>query len=113
LKNLVSFHSISSFYNYNIIIFTAVVGIPPVVSEDKDSSSSSSSSEDSSSSDSDDKSDDSSEAIKDKERMLCNVIVRATHDLRAYQSKSADEIINYLEADCNNLENEELIEQVS
>jgi hypothetical protein len=45
--------------------------------------------------------------------MLCNVIVRATHDLHVYQSKSADEIINYLDADCKNLENEELIEQVN
>jgi hypothetical protein len=45
--------------------------------------------------------------------MLCNVIVRATHDLHVYQSKPADEIINYLDTDCKNLENEELIEQVN
>jgi hypothetical protein len=51
--------------------------------------------------------------MDDQERMLCNVIARATHDLHVYQSKSADEITTYLDTDCENLENEELIEQVS
>jgi hypothetical protein len=45
--------------------------------------------------------------------MLCNVIVRATHDLHVHQSKSADQIITYLNTDCQNLGHEELIEQVS
>jgi hypothetical protein len=45
--------------------------------------------------------------------MLCNVIVRATHDLHVYQSKSANEITTYLNTDCKNLATEELIEQVS
>ena len=62
--------------------------------------------------DDDDKSEDSSEFIDNKEQMLCNVIVRATHDLHVYQSKSADEIITYLDMDCKNLGTEELIEQV-
>jgi hypothetical protein len=51
--------------------------------------------------------------VDDKEQMLCNVIVRATHDLHVYQSKSAEEITIYLDMDCKNLENEELIQQVS
>jgi hypothetical protein len=63
--------------------------------------------------DDDDKSEDSSESVDDKEQMLCNVIVRATYDLHLYQSKSADEITTYLNTDCQNLETEELIEQVS
>jgi hypothetical protein len=45
--------------------------------------------------------------------MLCNAIVRATHDLHVAQGKSANEITTYLDTDCNNLESEELIEQVS
>ncbi len=85
------------------------------MSKDNDSSSSSSSSSSSeeSSNDDDDKSDESSKSMDDQERMLCNVIARATHDLHVYQSKSADEITTYLDTDCENLENEELIEQVS
>jgi hypothetical protein len=86
---------------------SAVENIPPTISKDKESSSSEESSDD----DDYDKSEDSSEFIDDKEQMICNVIVRATHDLHVLQGKSADEIMNYLDTDCKNLENEELIEQ--
>jgi len=85
--------------------------ISPTVLKDKDSSSSSESSESSKSSD--DTSEESSESVEDKEQMLCNVIVRATHDLHVYQSKSADQITTYLKTDCENIGNKELVEQVS
>jgi hypothetical protein len=48
-----------------------------------------------------------------KEQMLCNVVVRATHDLHFHQSKSADEITIYLNTDCENIGTKELVEQVS
>ncbi|UJR19941.1 hypothetical protein I4U23_023073 [Adineta vaga] len=50
-------------------------------------------------------------SINDKERMLCNVIVRATYDLHIYQKKSANEISIYLDGDCKKLADEKLIEQ--
>ncbi|CAF1264556.1 unnamed protein product [Adineta steineri] len=43
--------------------------------------------------------------------MLCNVIVRATNDLHVYQKKSADEITMYLNEDCENIGNVQLVEQ--
>jgi hypothetical protein len=106
--------------------FSATKGkIVTAVSKDKESSSSEessdgdhdkskdSSSSEESSDDDHDKSKDSSGSIDDQEQMLCNIIVRATHDLHVYQSKSADEITTYLNTDCENLGNEELVEQVS
>ncbi|CAF1425323.1 unnamed protein product [Adineta ricciae] len=51
------------------------------------------------------------ESLNDKERMICNVIVRAVHDLHVYQKKSVQEINVYLDADCKKLVDEDLVDQ--
>jgi hypothetical protein len=44
--------------------------------------------------------------------MLCNVIVRATHELHVHQQKNKDEIQNFLTNDCQQLKNSQLVEKV-
>lgn len=44
--------------------------------------------------------------------MLCNVLVRATHDLHVNQQKSRDEIEKFLKTDCQRLDKSELVEKV-
>ena len=45
--------------------------------------------------------------------MVCNIIVRAMHDLYVAQGKSVEEIVTYLDTDCQNLDNEETVGKVS
>ena len=45
-------------------------------------------------------------------KILCNVIVRATHDLYIKQDKNQNEIQIFLKNDCGQLSNSELSEQV-
>ena len=45
-------------------------------------------------------------------KMLCNVLVRATHDLHVNQQKSRNEIEEFLKTDCQRLDKSELVEKV-
>jgi hypothetical protein len=45
-------------------------------------------------------------------KMLCNVIVRATHELHVKQQKTRSEIQRFLKNDCQQLDNSELVGQV-
>ncbi|CAF3793085.1 unnamed protein product [Rotaria sp. Silwood1] len=47
--------------------------------------------------------------IDEQSKMLCNVIVRATHDLHVNQHKDRDEIQIFLKDDCQKLSTDELI----
>ena len=51
--------------------------------------------------------------FNDKEQILCNVIVRAVHDVYSKQGKMAEEILAYLDTDCEHLEDEETLGKVS
>ena len=44
--------------------------------------------------------------------MLCNVIVRATHDLHVNQQKTRNEIQTFLKNDCRQLATSELVQKV-
>jgi len=46
--------------------------------------------------------------MNEQSKMLCNVIVRATHDLYADALKSQDEIEQYLKSDCQQLATDDL-----
>jgi hypothetical protein len=48
----------------------------------------------------------------DQSKMLCNVIVRATHELHVNQQKDKNEIQNFLTEDCKQLKNSQLVEKV-
>ena len=49
----------------------------------------------------------------DQSKMLCNVIVRATHELHAHQQKKKTEIEQFLKNDCQQLETTELAQKVN
>jgi hypothetical protein len=48
----------------------------------------------------------------DQTKMLCNVIVRATHDLYIKQDKTQNEIETFLRKDCQQLATPELTKKV-
>jgi hypothetical protein len=48
----------------------------------------------------------------EQSKMLCNVIVRATHDLHVNQDKSQSEIETFLKDDCQQLPTSELVQKV-
>jgi len=48
----------------------------------------------------------------DQSNMLCNVIVRATHELHVNQQKDKNEIQNFLTEDCKQLKNSQLVGKV-
>ena len=50
--------------------------------------------------------------IDEQSKMLCNVIVRATHDLHVNQNKNRNEIQIFLKNDCQHLTNNELVRKV-
>ena len=50
--------------------------------------------------------------MNEQSKMLCNVIVRATHDLYADALKSQDEIEQYLKSDCQQLATDDLKQKV-
>ena len=50
--------------------------------------------------------------IDDQTKMLCNVIVRATHDLYIKQDKTQNEIETFLRKDCQQLATPELTKKV-
>ena len=50
--------------------------------------------------------------LDEQSKMLCNVIVRATHDLHANQHKNRDEIQSFLKNDCQKLSTPELVRKV-
>lgn len=50
--------------------------------------------------------------IADQSKMLCNVIVRATHELHVHQKKKSTEIEKFLKKDCQQLETMELKQKV-
>ncbi len=49
--------------------------------------------------------------IDDQSKMLCNVIVRATHELHINQHKNRNEIEIFLKNDCQKLTTPELIQK--
>jgi hypothetical protein len=51
--------------------------------------------------------------IDEQSIMLCNVIVRATHDLHVNQHKSRSEIQTFLKNDCQQLATPELVQKVN
>jgi hypothetical protein len=50
--------------------------------------------------------------VDEQSKMLCNVIVRATHELHVNQQKSRKEIEIYLKNDCQQLKTAQLVEKV-
>ena len=48
----------------------------------------------------------------DQSKMLCNVLVRATHELHVNQRKEKTEIETFLKNDCRKLQTVELVEKV-
>jgi hypothetical protein len=50
--------------------------------------------------------------IDEQSKMLCNVIVRATHELHVKQQKSKSEIEIFLKNDCQQLKTSQLVEKV-
>ena len=52
-------------------------------------------------------------AIDEQSKMLCNVLVRATHDLHVNQKKTRDEIEDFLKNDCQKLATPELVRKVT
>lgn len=48
----------------------------------------------------------------DQSKMLCNVLVRATHELHVNQQKKKDEIEKFLKNDCQKLQTVELVQKV-
>ena len=48
----------------------------------------------------------------DQSKILCNVIVQATHDLHVKQQKTKNEIELFLKKDCQQLKNSQLIKKV-
>lgn len=50
--------------------------------------------------------------VDEQSKMLCNVIVRATHELHVSQKKNRIEIRDFLENDCQKLSTAELVEKV-
>ncbi len=48
----------------------------------------------------------------EQSKILCNVIVRATHELHVHQQKEKNEIQNYLKSDCQKLETSQLVKKV-
>jgi len=50
--------------------------------------------------------------IDEESKMLCNVIVRATHDLHVNQHKNRDEIQSFLKNDCQKLSTTQLVQKV-
>lgn len=50
--------------------------------------------------------------ITEQSRMLCNSIVRATHDLYRNEQKSQSEIEEYLKNDCQQMTTDELKQKV-
>lgn len=51
--------------------------------------------------------------VDEQSKMLCNVIVRATHELHVNQHKSRNEIQIFLRNDCQQLSTKQLIDKVS
>lgn len=49
---------------------------------------------------------------EDQSKILCDVIVRATHDLHLIQKKNQNEIEVFLKKDCRKLTNLHLVEKV-
>ncbi|CAF4398971.1 unnamed protein product, partial [Adineta steineri] len=49
--------------------------------------------------------------VDEQSKMLCNVIVSATHDLHANQHKNREEIQTFLKDDCQTLSTAELIQK--
>lgn len=49
----------------------------------------------------------------DQSKMLCNVIVRATHELHAHQQKKKTEIEQFLKKDCQQLKTADLVQKVN
>jgi hypothetical protein len=52
-------------------------------------------------------------SVDQQSKMLCNVIVRATHDLHVNQHKSRSEIQTFLKNDCQQLATPELVQKVN
>lgn len=50
--------------------------------------------------------------IDEQSKMLCNVLVRATHELHVNQQKNRDEIQSFLKNDCQKLSTPELVQKV-
>ena len=50
--------------------------------------------------------------VDEQSKMLCNVIVRATHELHVNQKKNRMEVRDFLEKDCQKLSTAELVEKV-
>jgi len=50
--------------------------------------------------------------IDEESKMLCNVIVQATHELHFNQHKTRDDIQTFLKDDCQKLATTELAEKV-
>ena len=48
----------------------------------------------------------------EQSKILCNVIVRATHELHVHQQKDKDEIQSFLKTDCQKLETSQLAKKV-
>jgi EAL domain-containing protein (putative c-di-GMP-specific phosphodiesterase class I) len=51
--------------------------------------------------------------IDEQSKMLCHVLVRATHDLHVNQHKSRDEIQLFLNDDCRQLNDGQVVLKVS
>jgi hypothetical protein len=49
--------------------------------------------------------------VDEESKMLCNVIVSATHELHVNQHKSQNEIQSFLKNDCQKLSTKQLIEK--
>lgn len=49
----------------------------------------------------------------EQDKMLCNVIVQATHELTTVQQKTREEVQLFLLADCQKLSDPELVSKVS
>lgn len=52
------------------------------------------------------------ESPEEQSRMLCNAVVRATHDLFVKQQSSYDDVHQFLKNDCQTLSTSELVEKV-
>lgn len=50
---------------------------------------------------------------EDQSQMLCNVIVRATHELHVNQGKNEDDVENFLHNDCQQLPTNNLRQKVN
>jgi hypothetical protein len=55
---------------------------------------------------------DQAKEIDEESKMLCNVIVRATHDLHVNQHKTQNQIQTFLKDDCQKLGTKELAHKV-